>query len=254
MLQCPTLSLIKFSILSFYRRIFSSSRARQRIFTYALYIIGLYVILLGIASAVEFIAQCRPIHYFWDAPAEIYALAGKPNFPASTGWCIPVATGYGIPLIAGLVSDLMILGLPAVGLWNLQLRLSQKIGVFVSLSLGVFACIIEVVRIVFVFNVTQIYDTTWINSDAMTWTAVESTVAITCANIAAAAPLLKTVRESQRRPKWLRQSGWGSYTSSKILSLKARFRRTRNNPSDDDTDSSTDYMMAQTAQKPFLRV
>jgi hypothetical protein len=114
----------------------------------------------------------------------------------------PVA--YGTPLIAGMVSDLMILGLPAVGLWNLRLRLAQKIGIFVSLSLGLFACIIDIVRIIFVFQLTSLDDITWTHGDAMVWTAVETSAALTCTNIPAAAPLLKLARESQKRSRWFR--------------------------------------------------
>ena len=114
-----------------------------------------------------------------------------------------------------------------MGLWNLYLRLAQKVGIFASLSLGVFACIIEIVRIYFVFNVTEVDDMHWTNTDAMIWTAVETKIAVTCANIPAAAPLLKRARESQRGSRWFGPSRC-SYTS-KISSLKARFRRTERN-------------------------
>lgn len=65
----------------------------------------------------------------------------------------------------------------------------------------------------------------WTKTDAMIWTVVETTIVVTCANIPAAAPLLKRAREGQRGSRWFGPS-WCSYTS-KISSLKARFRRTK---------------------------
>ena len=192
----PTVCCVKLSILAFYRRVFTSNRAQQRIFTYALWLVGIYTVLHGIASGAVVIFRCEPIHYYWDATPELYTLAGKQGHKVNTGRCLPTRAAYGIPLIAGLFNDAIILGLPAVGLWSLQMRRAQKLGVFASLSFGLFACVIEVLRVYFPFTLGSPQDITWTYTNSMIWSAVELSLAVTCACIPAMAPLLKRSQRS----------------------------------------------------------
>ncbi len=104
-----------------------------------------------------------------------------------------------VPLAAGLVSDIAILLLPAAGLWKLQTTRVKNFSVYFALSLGVFACAIEIVRIYYCFQVKNSGDITWNNAGSLIWSGVEPSVAIVCANIPAKAPLLKRVRRGQSR-------------------------------------------------------
>ena len=213
---------VKLSILAFYRRVFTSNRAQQRIFTYALWFVGIYTVLHGVASEAVVVFKCKPVHYYWDPTPELYTLAGKPGHSVNTGRCLPTRPTYGIPLIAGLLNDAIILALPAVGLWNLRMRRAQKIGVFASLSFGLFACVIEVLRVYFLFTLGSSEDITWTYTDSVIWSAVELSVAVTCASIPAMAPLLKrwqrgpNVQESPRFHRHL--------LSSQVTSLKANMK------------------------------
>ena len=104
-----------------------------------------------------------------------------------------------VPLAAGLVSDIAILLPPAAGLWKLQMTRVKKFSVYFALSLGVFACAIEIVRIYYCFQVKNSGDITWNNAGSLIWSGVEPSVAIVCANILAMAPLLKRVRRGRSR-------------------------------------------------------
>ena len=161
----------------------------------------------GLASGAVVIFKCKPVHYYWDPTPEMYLSAGKPGHSVHTGRCLPTRATYGIPLIAGLLNDAIILALPAVGLWNLRMRRAQKIGVFASLSCGVFACVIEVLRVYFLFALGSSEDITWTYTNSMIWSAVELSVAVTCASIPAMAPLLKRAQGGANvwdssRPRW----------------------------------------------------
>ena len=102
------------------------------------------------------------------------------------------------------------------------MRRAQKIGVFASLSCGVFACVIEVLRVVFLFSLGSSADITWTYTDSMIWSAVELSIAVTCASIPAMAPLLKraqgvaNVRESSRPRRHL--------LGSQVSSFKAKMK------------------------------
>ena len=235
---------IKFSILAFYRRVFTSSRSRQRIFTYALWFVGIYIILLALASLVVIIIECLPIHYYWDPTPEIYALAGKPGHSVTIGWCLPTRPAYGAPLIAGLVSDFIILALPAFGLWKLQMRQTQKIGIFASLSFGIFACGIELLRVYFIFALGPSLDVTWTYTDSMIWTAVELSVAVTCASIPTMAPLLKRAQRGPniRGPNIRGPSrSYGGLLSSQVSDLKARMKHIWGRSSQEDRESLVEF-------------
>lgn len=181
---------VKLSILAFYHRIFTG---RKRLFKTSLVIIGIYVVLCGAGSTLEFIVQCLPIHYFWEGRS--YLVAGLPPPSAAVGWCMPQTLHLAIPLIAGLLRDTIILLLPAIGLWNLQMSREKKAGVYFALSLGIFACAIEIVRIYYCFQTNNAGDITWTNAGSLVWSGVEPSVAIVCACIPATAPLLKRIRK-----------------------------------------------------------
>lgn len=128
MLWIPDLFLVRLSLLLFYRRIFTTQVRRIRIATW---IVGAYVTAWAIASLVVFILQCSPIHYFWD---RTYLLVGLD--PPSRGTCLPSDTHQAAPMVLSAISDFLILFLPGIGLWPLQMRWTRKIGLFFLFSLG----------------------------------------------------------------------------------------------------------------------
>ena len=189
------------------------------------------------------ILNCQPIRYYWEPGPEIYALAGKPGHPVTTGWCLPTRPSYGIPLIAGLLSDFVILALPAVGLWKLQMRRAQKIGIFASMSFGVFACVIETVRVDFLFALGPSLDVTWTYTDSMIWTAVELSVAVTCASIPTMAPLLKKAHRGPNVGGLSRSHGY--LLSSRVSNLKAKLKQIWGKSSQADGESLEELRVGQ---------
>ena len=127
-LWIPELFLVRLSLLLFYRRIFTSHVRRVRITTW---IVGSYVTAWAIASLIVFIVQCTPIHYFWD---RTYLLVGLE--PPSKGTCLPSDTHQAAPMTLSTISDFLILLLPGVALWPLNMPWSRKIGLFLLFSLG----------------------------------------------------------------------------------------------------------------------
>lgn len=192
---------VKLSILFFYHRVFTN---RIRFFKTSLIIVGVYVTLVGIGSTIEFIVQCLPIRYFFT---RVYLITGIPSPDPVEGWCMPQTLHVAFPLMAGLVSDIVILLLPAAGLWSLQMARARKLSVYFALSLGVFACAIEIVRIYYCFQTKNSGDITWTNAGSLVWSGVEPSVAVLCANIPALAPLLRKFRRDQSRQCLEQQRG-----------------------------------------------
>ena len=112
---------------------------------------------------------------------------------------MPQVLHLAVPLFAGLASGVTIPILPATGLWNLQLAREKKFGVQFALSLGIFACGIEIVRIYYRYQTGNGdgTDITWTNAGSLIWTGVKFSVAVVCACIPASAPLLQRIRKGE---------------------------------------------------------
>lgn len=90
-----------------------------------------YVTAWTVAALVVYIDECTPISLFWD---RAYGVIGM-KLP-TTGSCLPVYSHQAAPGILNSVSDLLILVLPGVALWPLQMRRTKKLGLFLMFSLG----------------------------------------------------------------------------------------------------------------------
>ncbi|KAM0801010.1 hypothetical protein BDR22DRAFT_786059, partial [Usnea florida] len=182
----------KLAILLFFKRAFTTLR---RPFQIALIVVTTYSILVGVATTIEFVVQCLPVPFFWE---RAYAITGTtPPHPLS-GWCMPQDVHAAVPLFASLLSDLLMLALPAIGLWGLQIQKAKKAGVFLAFSVGLFVCIVECIRIYYMFKISNSVDVTWNNAAGTLWTAVEACVSVICACIPTMAPLLKHVHGNSR--------------------------------------------------------
>lgn len=201
----------KLSILLFFKRVFTT---RKRPFHIALLVVGAYSILVGVGSFIEFSVQCLPVSFFWE---RAYAITGTPPPHPLSGWCMSQDIHIAFPLIANLVSDLFILGLPVIGLWGLQMQRAKKAGVLVAFSVGLFVCIIECIRIYYAFRTDSTGDATWDDAGVLLWTAVESCVSVMCACIPTMAPLLK---HAPRKPR----GAWDLDHSGRSLKSKMLVR------------------------------
>ena len=115
------------------------------------------------------------------------------------------------------------------------MKRAQKIGIFASFSFGIFACIIDVVRVYFLFKVETSQDYTWIYTDSMIWAAAQMSIALACACIPAMAPLLK--RAQRGRGKQGRLTRRWALLSPTMTSLKTRIRQIWRNDGLEDSES-----------------
>ncbi|KAL8675678.1 MAG: hypothetical protein Q9224_007416 [Gallowayella concinna] len=130
LLQGICLGLIKFSILLFYRRIFTMHR---RTFQITFYLLGTYTILLTIATFLLYLLNCLPFGFFWEVA---YMIAKIPPPHPINGHCLPDQKDLARTSIASTISDVALMLLPAIGLWKLSLPRAKKVGLFCVFSLG----------------------------------------------------------------------------------------------------------------------
>ncbi|KAL9125036.1 MAG: hypothetical protein Q9217_005706 [Psora testacea] len=172
-LYCVCVSLIKISILLFYYRLFG---VRKQFKITVFVVLGL-VCAWCIAIVLLDVFQCVPVKAAWIRP-----------YPHSK--CIDNnATMLGTA-ITNVVLDLTILVLPLTPIWNLALTFRQKISLTAIFLLGAFICAAAIVRVWAISNIDQ-RDVTWSYARPLTWSAVEISIAITCACLPTLQPVLR---------------------------------------------------------------
>ncbi|KLU88267.1 hypothetical protein MAPG_07254 [Magnaporthiopsis poae ATCC 64411] len=115
--------------------------------------------------------QCRPVRMAWDTSVE--------------GSCVSLVPMWWITFVCNISVDLILFIQPIPYIWQLtQLSAAKRIGVILMLSLGLFICIISVVRIVQSVR-TDFSDVSYQLVDPMNWSAAEISALISCACIPA---------------------------------------------------------------------
>jgi hypothetical protein len=113
------LTVVKLSILLFLRRLESQSRVVNGLIWGAMaFVFGLFIATLFVD-----IFQCRPVAYVYDM-----SIAG--------GTCINQGDFYVSTAALNLFTDLVVLSIPIIITWSLQMPLRRKIAVCIILCLG----------------------------------------------------------------------------------------------------------------------
>ena len=196
---------IKLAILVFYRRAFTM---RHKAFKFSTWFVGGFSVLLGVAQTIEFILQCIPSSLFWN---RIYLILGETPPGPLSGYCMPQTIHLTIPLVLDLVTEIAILILPVIGLWQLQLPKRKKVGLFFAFSLGIFVTAISIIRLVVGIPLEDNGDHSWNDFDSFAWQTVQVCFGVACACVPAMAPLYRLFKQN---------------TSSKGGMLNKYYRRT----------------------------
>lgn len=131
LLTGPTFTFIKLALLYFYRRLFL---VNQLWLKYAWWANLVYVILWLIGATGYYLFQCWPPQWYFMQYYHRYNR--PPPYPISGQCNATTVTNVSIPLIFGLLSDVMILVLPVATIYRLQMTNKAKIGLSLIFSVG----------------------------------------------------------------------------------------------------------------------
>ncbi|QUC21574.1 uncharacterized protein UV8b_05817 [Ustilaginoidea virens] len=143
LLTGPTFTLIKLTLLFFYRRLFLVNHGWLWIAWWA----NLVYVLLWLVGATGFyLFQCWPPQWYF---LQYYQRYNRPPPYPLAGQCnATTVRNVSIPLIFGLLSDVMILVLPVATICRLNMTTRHKLGLSLVFSVGLVACALDLVRIV----------------------------------------------------------------------------------------------------------
>ncbi|KAH6988351.1 hypothetical protein EDB80DRAFT_654432 [Ilyonectria destructans] len=164
--MCP----VKISILLQYRRVFAV-RFMQLITFYAVIFMSAWTVTLCFLLTLV----CLPVAKFWDS-----------TIP---GQCLDSLTIWYVLAGFNLATDLAIFFLPLPVIRSLQLPQKQKVMLIAVFGLGLFTCIISIIRIRTLKIAASTDDPNWDNVDAAIWSFLE----VSCAIIAACLPTLRPI-------------------------------------------------------------
>ena len=128
-LQGPTLSFIKLSLLFLYRRLFLVHQKWLRIAWWANLI---YIILWFFGSTGFYMFQCLPVGWYWKR----YYRKFDPTYTAEGQCNATKVENVAIPLIFGLISDVALLCLPIFAILGLRISTSKKLGLAGVFGIG----------------------------------------------------------------------------------------------------------------------
>ncbi|KAF9252387.1 hypothetical protein LCP9604111_2383 [Penicillium roqueforti] len=228
--------LIKVSICLLYLRVFPNIRV------ICLGTIAL-VTAMSVAIILATIFQCTPVNAVFDEQKYEHHTC----FASIPFWYAGAALS--------LVTDIWILLLPLRTVLGLHLKTSKKFAVAALLSLGSFACIASIVRIVYIVKLYQSSDPSWDTFGISISSGIEIAVAIIAASIPATNPIMNKLF-----PRLFPSSSGGSQSASRrgyhpgsrIESTSRRYqsnsiplsRFTRRQGSDTDDESTKAIMHA----------
>ncbi|KAL8725821.1 MAG: hypothetical protein Q9166_007108 [cf. Caloplaca sp. 2 TL-2023] len=171
----------KFSLLTFYVRIFAI-----RTFRILAYCVAAIVTGWAISVFLETFLLCRPFAYNWDPTIRPFTCGNRNAAYIGAG-------------SLNIVTDLMVLCLPIPMVWNLQIPRRNKAILTAVFGLGLFVCIVSILRLISLVTVSYT-DITWTVTDPLLWSMLEPCVGITCACIPLMRPLLS--RASRRANRY----------------------------------------------------
>ncbi|KAJ5854278.1 hypothetical protein N7534_006821 [Penicillium rubens] len=200
----------KLAILALYLRLFPF-----HLYRIAVYVIGSIVIANAIACVLTAAFICRPFAYYWDK-----------TIPG--GYCADQAAFDRWASMANIITDVVMLVLPAHIVWNLKASVKIKIGLAVTFLMGSFGLAASIVRFVMFGMTSVVVDGTWSSVDLMTWTLVEPNVYLISACLPMCRPLYTLF---STKVKELSRS-FSNLDPSKVPGVAVQISKSKSSPRD----------------------
>ncbi|KAH6689472.1 hypothetical protein F5X68DRAFT_104609, partial [Plectosphaerella plurivora] len=129
----------------------------------------------GIVATLVVSMQCIPLQKAWN--------------PALDGACLDLRTFYYVSFGVKLITDICLFVQPIPAVWGLPLSLEKRIGAILMLSIGLFVCIIAVIRVSVIGRLGK--DITVSLVVPMLWSQAEVCALIICATIPTFRPFVR---------------------------------------------------------------
>ncbi|KAL1837278.1 hypothetical protein VTJ49DRAFT_4064 [Mycothermus thermophilus] len=179
-----SLVIIKVSICLLYLRILRFRHAR-----YVIWGLLAAVVIFALYGLYGIFTACRPLHLYWTYP------------PNSTGACRP-KQDWIINTSFHIATDVIMYILPLPLVLRMRAPGGQKMVLYAILALGLFVCVVSIVRLWDFDRALSSVDVTWEAASIAYWSLVETNATIIVACVMTLRPVIK---------RWFPRF-WGSWT------------------------------------------
>ncbi|KAM0578040.1 hypothetical protein D7B24_005581 [Verticillium nonalfalfae] len=138
---------------------------------------GLLVLLMaeGLEESLVVIFHCVPVAKVWDHSLE--------------GTCLDLKPFYYASFVVKFLTDIVLFVQPIPVIWRMQLSKIKRIGAILMLSIGLFVCVISIVRVSYIGAIGR--DFTYGIVNPMLWSMVEVSSLIACSCVPSLRPFLR---------------------------------------------------------------
>ncbi|KAH6712105.1 hypothetical protein BKA61DRAFT_486494 [Leptodontidium sp. MPI-SDFR-AT-0119] len=233
----------KLSILLLYLRL-----SPFWLFRITVWIVVVVTILYSVLGSFEFLFNCRPIAKNWDVTI-------------SGGSCIEAFKVFTIHGVINILTDFVMLALPVLLVYKLQLPIKQKVAVAGLFMTGTLVCIVSSIKLKVTLDLLHSHsmDSTWMGVDCWLWTTIEVYVGIICSCLITFKPFLRhhfpgllgtsswsvahTSQFSKRAANTLLNTSTAGHELESCKGLqKSRIPRKSKQQTDTDTESQEDIL------------
>ncbi|KAH7067848.1 hypothetical protein FB567DRAFT_411952, partial [Paraphoma chrysanthemicola] len=178
-LYLESTTLIKTSILCFYRRLTNGSISKT--FLYCVWVTIAFVLSSAILFTFLIIFSYSPTEGYWHLYDSPWRRLNELKSLNEAAIIVSVT-------VIGTLQDLLICALPMTLVWNLQIGRRQKAALIAIFGVGLITCVCGIMRTYYAIYIYYgTYDITWYAFYAWIWTALEANLGVICAS----APALK---------------------------------------------------------------
>ncbi|TDZ13380.1 Satratoxin biosynthesis SC1 cluster protein 4 [Colletotrichum spinosum] len=155
----------KLSLLTFYLHLSPQRWYRISVWT------GIVVVFLytGVITLLMFF-HCNPVRKAFD-------------FTITTGTCLDAGILYIATAVSNIVTDVILFILPMPMVFNLRMRLAQKIGAMCIFAIGSVTIATSIVRLVLLPPLLTSTDPSWDAAPANIWTFIEGNLFVICGSM-----------------------------------------------------------------------
>ncbi|GAB1316029.1 hypothetical protein MFIFM68171_06239 [Madurella fahalii] len=172
---CYNLSLwfTKISILLLYLRVLTHEYIRK-----VTWVVIAIVTVYNVWALGMYLTMCIPIERMWD--------------PSIPGYCHPWSVWWALTYLH-IITDFMIFVIPIPVVSTMTIPKRQKIGILLVFCMGLFVCLISVLRAIWVNQLLYTADVTWDYTAIANWSSAEMNMAIVCGCMPTLKPILTKV-------------------------------------------------------------
>lgn len=170
-------SCLKFSVLTFYWRLFKSTYLR-----YWIYWMGPIVSLWSLAAIITAAAQCLPLKASWEM---------DPNYPFK---CINLQAFFLGISIPHIILDTILIVMPIPHIWGLMLPISKKIPVLTLFLLSASILVASSTRLYYVIHFdSETFRYFWATDRSVLWSTLEHCLGIIGISMPSMRPIFRFV-------------------------------------------------------------